>query len=128
MSIVRFLNGSLVQYPATTEEELVKQVEEDLQQPDHWIGLQRAEWGSYYHYDLLIPQMRRRMILNLTQGNYFEYQRQYYNDEGHTESLRELFQKNQITGLSHWDTEDKIVFVPDHLMDYTAAIYGKLHI
>jgi hypothetical protein len=64
-------------------------------------------------------------ILNMTQGNYFVYTR---NDKGYLKIVKELTTANAPSRLSHWATDDRIVFVPSHINSYVDKNYGRLNI
>lgn len=60
-----------------------------------------------------------QIILNMTEGYYFIY------DGDYTEILRSLF-NNGVFGYSRWNSEDKIVFVPQHLRDFVIRTYENV--
>lgn len=74
-------------------------------------------------------------ILNLTQGTYFEYYPlDAYGQYGYQTILGRL--TSRVTpadavlpadiGSRHWTSDDKIVFVPDHLKAYVAYAYARI--
>lgn len=60
------------------------------------------------------------IILNITEGTYFEYSQEY------EETLKSLFSRHNNGG--RWLNDDKIVFVPnkDNLKKYVKSKYEKV--
>ena len=64
------------------------------------------------------------IICNLTRRAYFRYTTGSY-----VSLLRDLFTPPSSTSkLSHWDKQDHLVFVPEHLTDYVKQEYSEIFI
>jgi len=76
--------------------------------------------------------METIFILNLTQSSFFRYNKKNTTDVGYNKFLLELVTppEDNILGtqnLSHWGKEDKIIFVPNHLLEYVNKRYNELY-
>lgn len=124
MKLVRFLDGSLVEFNVDNEEDLLEQVSTFVDNPTGLVQL--IPFGADTYHVLIHPD-RRLLILNRTQGNFFCYHRKYFNDEGYISIVASLC-LSDLAGDSHWMADDHIVFVPSHLNDYVKAMYGELNV
>lgn len=145
MTLVKFLDGSILAFTAVDMEELTQQVTEYINgisinsgndNNKRLVQLIKVEDDEKndeqdddmdIQYFALIHPTRTLLILNRTQGNYFSYEREYVNDKGYEYILRQLFQRD-LQNDSHWMATDQIVFVPDDLHEYVQMMYGKLFV
>lgn len=140
MPIVRFLDGTLVQFEESEIHDQVSQyVRENHPNGDHlYVELIPSETSETSQtsetsetseiisdFCAFIYPSRVVMILNRTQGNYISTERgtQFGNVAkemfGWYDHLSRFFP-------GHWATTDHIVFVPDHLHTYVSYAYAKL--
>jgi hypothetical protein len=76
--------------------------------------------------------METIFILNLTQETFFRYTKKNNEDKGYNKKLLDLItppKKNILEdneGLSNWERGDKIVFVPEKLMQFVERNYGEI--
>jgi hypothetical protein len=63
-----------------------------------------------------------QIILNKTEGYYFIYHGEYMT------ILTKLFEKDLRgnNGVSRWDRNDNIIFVPEHLKNYVMKTYENI--
>jgi hypothetical protein len=133
MTIIKFLNGDVMQYDEKDEERLVDLIAGDLNLDRVLVGLikndqEKEEDVDYVDFFVLIDDTPKILyILNMTEGNFFSYEKKKCFDKGYMKVVKSLMKEN-VDGFSHWNREDKIIFVPDHLRDYVSKSYGKLNV
>jgi hypothetical protein len=64
-----------------------------------------------------------QIILNMTEGFYFIYRG---GEEEYKKILKTLISPDRL-GFSRWLRDDKIIFVPDHLLDYVMRTYENIY-
>jgi hypothetical protein len=152
MTIVKFLDGSLVQFDDSVDEDVIHNY---LLTTNPNLRHFTAELLPYIPYrndeddDKDVDRMDTMlcafihpavMILNRTQGNYIYYYPHLPHGDGgeigdRLNPLNELFGERwnfstgeREFGRGHWGASDHIVYVPDHLREYVEYAYARLHI
>jgi hypothetical protein len=64
----------------------------------------------------------------MTQGNFFAYKKTDADDNGYLKIVKMLTTPNKNSDLSHWEKDDKIIFVPKHINSYVEKNYGELRV
>lgn len=84
------------------------------------IILNRTEGLSFITSTIASLNDCQKIILNMTEGFYFIYRGAEYK-----KILAYLFSTDE-KGNSRWRRDDKIIFVPDHLREYTILTYQNI--
>ena len=152
MTIVKFLDGSLVQFDREVEDVDEDVIREHLLAANPNLRHFTVELLPYIPFDndekdddrmdtmlcaFIHPAV---MILNRTQGNYIYYYPYLPGGDVRVvgdllNPLNELFGERwnfstgeREFGRGHWGASDHIVYVPDHLREYVEYAYARLHI
>ena len=130
MTLVKFLNGDISQYEENEEEKLIILIADDLKIDRVTVGLvknEEEESEDRIDFFVFIDPVKVIYILNMTQGNFFEYRKRSCFDKGYMKVVKDLTTDGE-DGISHWGKEDKIIFSPDHLRSYVEKSYGRLRV
>ena len=134
MPLVKFLNGELVEFNATDAAELTLLIAEEFKTDPVCVCLTKnsdedAEISGISFF-VTIDESKTFFIVNLTQKNYFSYERAFYEDKGYNQILADLLSQDpqDLTGVSHWLPTDKIVFAPENTKEHVKNNYGQLKI
>lgn len=128
MTVVKFLNGELVEYNAADKAELTFLIAEEFKTDPACVCLTKnSDENSDISFFVTMDESKTVFIVNLTQKNYFSYERAFYEDKGYNQILTDLFSQD-LTGVSHWLPTDKIVFSPENTKEHVKKNYGELKI
>lgn len=66
------------------------------------------------------------IVLNMSQGSFIRVDG--IKTPEYNKKIKELLTPFEKNPLSHWDKNDKMVIVPEHLNNYVEHNYGELYI
>lgn len=135
MTLVKFLNGDISHYEEKEEEKLIDMIANDLKIKRVTVGLVKNEeeddtsgLGDRIDFFVFIDPVTVIVILNMTQGNFFEYRKRSFFDKRYMRAVKAMTTDDPVSGISHWGKDDKIIFVPTHLRSYVEKNYGRLRV
>ena len=126
MPVVKFLNGDLSEYDEKDENKLTELIAGAWNVNKAQVKLIKSEEDENVDYFVYFDISHRLLILNMTEENYISYEKQFYDDKGYMNLVKELLKTEERDMVSRWNKKDKIVFVPNHLEEYVKKTYGKV--